>query len=288
MTFLHRSLVFGGLLLAAVSTFAENAPYVARVNGVIVSARALEQAVSVAVAGGQADTPALRKLLAQQLVAEELFWQEAKKQNLHTTPEAAHAAEQARRRHAIAQYIQRNVASYSPPDESVLRQRHERVVARLGEKEYRISLIQTRDLDALRDAAQRLANGTDFSAEARRVSQAPSAQGGGALNWISFPEPPVAGRTNGLPLPIAVAVTSMKAGAISSPILLDDKSWALIRLEETRATRVPAYAETRPVLLRGAKVQAAAESGNDLAPRLLKGARIEWSPAFEANAGEAR
>lgn len=56
------------------------------------SAAAFERAVIAARAAGQADTPALRKQLAQQLVAEELFWQEARKQKLHTGEEADRAA----------------------------------------------------------------------------------------------------------------------------------------------------------------------------------------------------
>ncbi len=284
MTRTARLLALASLFLAATSALAADAARLARVNGVAIPAAALERAVTAARAAGQADTPALRKQLAQQLVAEELFWQEARKQKLHTGEDADRAAENARRQYAIAHYLQGQVID-TPPDEAALRQRHQRVVARLGKTDYRLSLIQTPDLDALRAAAQRLANGADFAAEARNVSHAPSAPRGGALTWYSFPEPAEAGRTNGLPLPIARVLPTLTPGATSSPILLDDKSWALIRLDETRPTQIPDYAATRPALLRAARAEAAALAGKRLADRLLRDARIEWAAGLDADAG---
>ena len=273
------------LLVSIAAVNAAEPGYIAKVNGVAIPASALERAVSEAHANGQPDTPAVRRLIAQQLVAEELFWQEAKKLNLQNSKEAAAAVEQGRRRSAIAQYIQRNVKP-PVPDEAELQRRYDRIVATLGPREYRISLIQTADEAALREAAKRIVGDTDFATEAQRVSQAPSAQRGGSLNWISFPDPPVAGRTNGTPLPIAQAVLSLKPGGVSAPIALDDKTWALVRVDEARATRVPDYQATRPTLIRGLQAQTAATEGRDLAARLLKGAKIEWSPALEATVGE--
>ena len=132
---------------------------------------------------------------------------------------------------------------------------------------------------------QRLANGADFAAEARNVSHAPSAPRGGALTWYSFPEPAEAGRTNGLPLPIARVLPTLTPGATSSPILLDDKSWALIRLDETRPTQIPDYEATRPALLRVARAEVAALAGKRLADRLLRDARIEWAAGLDPEAG---
>ncbi len=271
-------------ILPATAADTQAKPYVAKVNGVAISAAALDRAVAEAGAAGQPDTPVLRTLLVQRLVAEELFWQEARKLNLQNNAEAAEAAEQARRRSAIGQYIQRSVKP-AAPGETELRQRYDRIVANLGPREYRISLIQTADEAALRESAKRIAGGADFAAEAKRVSQVASAQRGGSLNWLSFTLPPAAGRTNGLPLPIAQAIVSLKPGAISAPIALDDNTWAVIRVDEERPTQIPDYQVTRSTLLQAAQVQAAAADGRGLAERLIGAARIEWNPAYKPDAG---
>ena len=286
MTHLPRLLLAATCLVFGVTAFAADTAYLAKVNGVAIPTSALEQALAEARASGQADTPALRTVLTQRLIADELFWQEAKKLNLQNSPEAAAAAAQARRQQAIGQFIQRSVKP-STPSEAELRQRYERTVANLGPKEYRISLIQTTDEAALRDSAQRLAGGADFAAEARRISKVPSAQHGGALNWLSFPVPLVAGHTNGLPITIAQAIQALKPGAISPPIAVDN-NWALVRLEAERPTQIPDYASTKPLLIQAAQMQAAAVEGRDLALRLIKDAKIESSegrPAVTAQPG---
>lgn len=136
----------------------------------------------------------------------------------------------------------------------------------------------------MRDAAQRLAGGADFAAEARRLSKVPSAQHGGELTWLSFPVPLVAGRTNGLPLAVAQAILALKPGALSAPLAVDN-SWALVRLDAERPTQVPDYASTKPLLIQAAQLQAAAADGRDLALRLIKNAKIEGSSALTPQPG---
>ena len=270
---------------APVKNTGSPATYLAKVNGVTIPVAAFEQALSEARAAGQTDSTLLRTLLTQRLVAEEIFWQEAQKLSLHKSKESTAAAEAARRQAAIGQYLARTVKP-AEPDEAALRQQYERIVANLGAREYRISVIQTADEAALQESAHRLADGADFANEARRVSQIPSAANGGAVNWLSFPVPPVAGRTNGLPLPLAEAILKLKPGVVSAPILLPENDWALIRLDEERATQIPDYASTRDTLKNAAQIQAAATDGRELAERLIGAARIEINPAFGSLEGE--
>lgn len=270
------ALVFAGTAQGA------DTSYLAKVNGVSIPAAALDQALSEARAAGHKDTPELRIMLAQRLIAEELFWQEASKLKLQSTAEASAAADVARRKSAIGQYIQRN-AKPGAPDEAELHRLYERTIASLGPREYRISLIQTTNEAVVRAVAQRLAGGADFATEARRVSEVPSAEKGGAIGWLSFPLPLVVGRTNGLPLSVAQAILALKPGAVSPPLPVDD-GWALIRLEDERATQTPSFAASKATLVEAAQAQAIAAAGRDLAMRLIRGARIEANPAFTAAA----
>lgn len=88
MTHLPRLLLAATCLVFGVTAFAADTAYLAKVNGVAIPTSALDQALAVARASGQTDTPALRTLLTQRLIADELFWQEAQKLNLQNSPES--------------------------------------------------------------------------------------------------------------------------------------------------------------------------------------------------------
>lgn len=262
------------LLLFRNSGAAEK-PWVAKVNGTAISAEALATAVAEARAGGQPDTPELRTALVQRLIAEELFWQAAKKQNLHSNGQAVAAAEAARRRSAIGQFLRQASLPAEPTDADV-RRLYDTLVARLGPREYRVSVIRTTDQATLDDVLRRLAAGALFADEARRVSDAPSASRGGELDWLSFPLPPTAGQTGNLPLPVAQAIAALNPGEISPPLRLAD-GWVVLRLDAERATVIPDYGQAASTLRQAAAVKAAEAAGRRLALELTRGARIEYS-----------
>jgi peptidyl-prolyl cis-trans isomerase C len=247
--------------------------FVAKVNGVAIPTSEFSRALKQALATGQTDTPQLRRLVVQRLIVDELFWQEARKRKLDKSAESDAAAEHARRESAIRQYV---LAATKPaePSDAEVRQRYDQTVANLGPREYRLSLIQTPDEQALRDAAKRIADGADFAAQARQVSKAPSAARGGELDWLSFPLPPVEGHTNGLPLEVAQAVAKLAPGQISAPIHLRD-TWAVVRLDAQRPTLVPPFEQVETTMRRAARVKAAEEAGRALAQSVMRGARIE-------------
>lgn len=272
------------LLVLAGPTLAEST-YVAKVNGVAIPPSEFAKALNQARAAGQADTPELRRFIVQRLIVDELFWQEAKKRKLDKSPDADAAATRARRESAIRQYV---LAAARPaePTEADVKQRYEEVVANLGPREYRLSLIQTPDEQDLRDAAKRIADGADFAAEARRISKAPSANRGGELDWVSFPLPATTGHTNGLPLEIAQAVANLAPGQLSAPIQLRD-TWALVRLDAQRPTLVPPFAQVSTAMRQAARIKAAEDAGRALPQAVMRSARIE-TPDQPKSAKESR
>lgn len=281
-TLVLAMLAFAGLPLSA---SADAPAYVAKVNGVAISTGTFSRTLAEARATGQADTPELRRIVTQRLIAEELFWQEAQKLKLDKSPEATAAADQARRQSAIRQYVLR-AAKPAEPSEADVKQRYEQIVANLGPREYRISLIQTPDEPALREAAKRVAEGGDFAAEAKRVSKAPSAARGGELDWVSFPVPPAAGHTNGLPVDIAQAIVNLSPGQVSAPIRIEG-SWAVVRLDAQRPTLIPPFEQVSATVRQAARVQAADTAGRTLGQEVLRKAHIE-TPAGNTPAKEVR
>lgn len=273
MTFCIRLLALLCCSIFAATAGAAEKPFVAKVNGVAIPTNALDYAIAQAKAAGQPDTPETRNALVQGLIAEEVLWQEAKKQNLHTSPESAIAAETARRKSAIEQYIRRTVTPTETSETNVKRL-YDNLLAGLGPQEYRLSVIQTTDEPSIREATHRLSIGADFAGEARRVSRAPSAPLGGDIGWLSFPLPPTEGKTGGLPLAVAQAIVTLKPGETSQPIPLQG-IWVLLRLDAQRATVIPDYAQAAPALRKAVTAKSAEELGRNLGEKLLRNARIE-------------
>lgn len=257
---------------ATIAVAAEK-PFIAKVNGVPISTSALDYAVAEAKATGKPDTPETKAALIEGLIAEELLWQEAKKQNLHTNAESATAAEAARRRSAIVQYLRQNVKP-TEANEAAAKRLYDKLLAGLGPQEYHLSVIQTLDEATIRDTAHRLSIGADFASEARRISRAPSAPNGGDIGWLSFPLPPAEGKTGSLPLPVAQAIAALKPGEISRPLPVPG-AWVLLRLHAQRATVIPDYTQAAPALRKAATAKGAEEAGRALGEKLLRNARIE-------------
>jgi parvulin-like peptidyl-prolyl isomerase len=235
----------------------------ASVNGAPITRATLEQALALRAPGATA-TAATRATVRNQLIAEELLWQKANQTG---------QTEATDRQSAIMRYIAGN-ANPRPIDEQDLRAKYAHVVASLGTREYRISLIQTADRDAMRKAQQALQHGDEFARVAARFSHAPSARRGGELDWVSFQQSVHEGRTNGIPLPIARAVAAMKPGQVTAPIELAN-GWALVRLDGERATMVPAYETVRAELHRRLAAQALEAATRAFVVTLLKDAQIK-------------
>ena len=84
----------------------------ATVNGVPIKQALFEQALKQAVAQGNPDSPQLREALTSQLIARELFVQDAAKQGLDKDPEVLAVVEETKRSAMVQRY--RAARSSSP------------------------------------------------------------------------------------------------------------------------------------------------------------------------------
>ena len=239
----------------------------ARVNGVVISRTAVDQASA-------ADRSEPRQTALERLIGEELLWQEACREKADRHPEVGRAAEAARRRAAIGVLVRARLHP-AAINESELRRQYDEIVAQLGPNEYRYSLLQNADESAVRQAWHQVAAGANFAHLAAQYSRAPSAARGGEQEWISFAQPPLAGRTNGLPLPLAETLIRLEPGQVSEPLLLTAGVWALLRLDARRPTLVPSYASVREMLYVRLQTQANERAASDYVSQLIQRARIE-------------
>lgn len=240
-----------------------------RVNGVLIPNARIESAMKAALATGAADTPPLRIAVRTQLTTQEVLRQAALKKGFDKDPLVVAARDDA----MIRRYLVETVRP-APIPEAEIRQRYDGIIASLGEKEFKFSLIAVDSAEKARAILGSLAKGANFGDLARAQSQLPSASLGGALDWVSFKLPAVEGKTAGLPLVVAQAIAAMPPGGISAEPLALDGRFYVLRIDDIRPTRVPTYAEASPMLRQVLEAQARERASGELVARLLKEARV--------------
>jgi peptidyl-prolyl cis-trans isomerase C len=245
---------------------------VATVNGVPIAQSTFQQALQRALNQGSADTPELRAALKSQLIARELFVQEAQKQNLANDPLVIAAVEEARANAMVTLYLNQSIKP-KPVTEADVRDQYEKIKATLGPEEYKLRIIVTRDKARVEEALAAARLGQPFAALAQQYSVVPSARRGGELDWVSFKSPAQEGKTSGLPLVVAQAVEKMRQGDVSDPLPFN-KQWLIVRLEEKRPTVVPTFEQARPALHNMLAARALERATSDLVRTLVTGAKI--------------
>jgi len=245
---------------------------VAVVNGVPIKQSTLQFAVQGAISQGNTDSPQLRDALAKQLIARELFVQEATKQGLDKDPEVLAITEEAKRNAMIQRYLRVKIQLKPITDDDV-KAHYEKVKATLGPKEYKMRVILLPNDQRAKELRAQLTKGADFAELAHQWSLAPSATRGGEVEWVSFRTPPKEGETNGLPLAIAQALEKMQKGAISNPLEVQGKWW-LVKLDDSRPTKVPSFDETKQSIRNMLTQQEVERGTNELVNSLAKGAKI--------------
>lgn len=263
--------VLGGEAAAAKGSAARETPAAARVNGVPIPMARFDEALRQALSQGKADTPELRAAIRNQLVAREVFRQEAVKRGWQNDPQVLEARDAA----LIHRYL-KDAVRPEPVAESAVRARYENIVAGLGEREFHFRLIAVADETLAKQLLASLKAGqADFADLARRHSLLPSRDKGGEMDWISFKTPAEEGHTQGLPLPLANAVAALPAGALSAEPISWQGRWYLIRMDEVRPTHIPAYDEVKIALRRALEAQALEKATAGLVARLIANAKIQ-------------
>jgi parvulin-like peptidyl-prolyl isomerase len=244
----------------------------ATVNGVPIPQGLFQHALQRAIQQGNPDTPQLRAAIRNQLIARELFIQEAAKQNLDKDPQVLAIAEEAKR-NAMVQRLMRDQIQLTPVTEEQVKAHYEKVKATMGPKEYKMRVMLLPNEVRAKEMRDQLLKGKDFTELARQWSLAPSSASGGELDWISFKSPAKEGETNGLPLPIAQAVEKLQKGKVSAPLETQGRWW-IVQLDDTRATKVPAYEQAKAGIQTMLSQRELERATGELFNRLAKSATI--------------
>lgn len=259
------------LVATAALAFGLHPAYAASVNGVAIPDT---QVTTVLQQSGLPDTPQARNAITQQLIARELFRQQAARdKGLESRPDVQQALRDAKAQVLTQAWLKDHIKP-APVTDAQVRERYDTIVASLGDKEYKARLIEVADPAAATAALTRIKGGEDFAKVAQAVSLAPSKASGGAMDWVSFKVPVQEGQTQNLPLPIAQAVASLPAGAVSAaPIAWNNRSF-IVKVDEVRPTQVPAYDTVKPGIQQALQAQALERATAALVIQLLAKAKI--------------
>jgi len=261
------------LSLASAALMAQDADKpVATVNGKPIKQSTLDMAVRQATSQGNPDSPQLRDAIKNQLIARELFVQEAAKQNLDKDAEVIAVAEEAKRTAMVQKYLRGQVKP-NPVTEEQAKAHYDQMKNNLGPKEFKLRVIMLPNDQRAKEVHGQIVKGKDFAEMARQWSLAPSSSRGGELEWVSFKTPAKEGQTQGLPLPLAQAVEKMQKGKVSDPLAVGDRWW-IVKLDDVRNTNVPPFEQTKANIMRMLQQREIERVTTELATKLAKDAKI--------------
>lgn len=228
------------LLATAVPAMAQN---VATVNGKAIPAARMEAIVKQATAQGQQDSPQLREMIKQNLIAQEVVLQEALKSApaLEKLPEVKSQLELARQQVLMDALIY-DFTKKNPVSDAEIKQEYDRLKAQAGDKEYHIAHIQTDTEDEAKAIIAKLKAGAKFEELAKQSKDTGSAANGGDLDWVV---------PSGLPPAFGQAFTALQKGQFTEAPVKSDRGFHIIKVDDTRPTKLPTLEEARDQLGRG-------------------------------------
>jgi peptidyl-prolyl cis-trans isomerase C len=218
----------------AATAFAQNA---ATVNGKPITNARVDAIVKQVVAQGkQADSPQLREAIKKDLIAREVMIQEANKQGYGTRKEVKDAIDNASQSIVInamlADFVKKN-----PVKDADVKAEYDKYKASVGDKEYHARHILVATEKEATDIIAKLKGGAKFEELAKQSKDPGSAANGGDLDWAS---------PGGYVKPFADAMVALKDGQITDKPVQSQFGWHVIKLEGSRAAKVPALEEVKP------------------------------------------
>ena len=221
-------------LLAALPAFAQNA---AIVNGKPVPKARMDVLAQQLAAAGRPVTPEMQGQLRDEVVAREIFMQEAQKQGLDATDDYKNQLELARQAILIRQLFE-NWRKQNPVADAEVQAEYDKFVAANGGKEYKARHILVEKEDQANKILADLKKGAKFEDIAKKQSKDPgSGANGGDLDWANpasfVPE-------------FTQAMVKLKKGEMTVAPVKSQFGWHVIRVDDIRDAQLPKLEEVKP------------------------------------------
>jgi len=253
------------VLLCCVVTVANAAESLAaKVNGVAITQKALDEAVKQRVTAGAVDSPELRTAIKDELLTREVLTQEAQKLKLDQTADAKEQKKILEQNLLIEllfnDHLLKNPVTDAAVKEEFDRQLQEAKTSEL--QEYRVrNMVLQKEADA-KSAISRIKKGSEFATVEKEFSADSSTSTGGDVGWLLAQQI--------IPQIRNVVVNLNKGSVINEPIRTA-AGWHVVKLEDMRPFKAPAFEEVKNQI----KVVLVQKKRSDLITRLKQQSKIE-------------
>ena len=232
-------------LLSAVATaaiLATLAPAALAQNVAIVNGKAVPtsrvEALSQQVArSGRPVTPEMQGQIKDEVIAREIFMQEAQKQGLDTTDDFKTQIELARQTLLIRELFG-NFQKANPVTDTEIKAEYDKFAASNSGKEYRARHILLEKEDQAKAIIAQLKKGGKFEEIAKKSSKDPgSGANGGDLDWAS---------AGNYVAEFSAALAKLTKGKMTETPVKTQFGYHIIRLDDVREAQLPKFDDVKP------------------------------------------
>ncbi|MDL9997639.1 peptidylprolyl isomerase [Variovorax sp. J22P240] len=217
-----------------VAAFAQNA---AIVNGKPVPKARMDVLAQQLAAAGRPVTPEMQSQLREEVIAREVFMQEAQKQGLDATDDYKNQLELARQAILIRQLFE-NFRKTNAVSDADVQAEYDKFVAANSGKEFKARHILVATEDEAKKILAELKKGAKFEDIAKKQSKDPgSGANGGDLDWAApasfVPE-------------FSEAMIKLKKGETTAAPVKSQFGYHIIRVDDIRQAQLPKVEEVKP------------------------------------------
>ena len=231
---LFSALTVAALMAGAPVAFAQN---VAIVNGKAVPQSRVDALVQQVTASGRQVTPEMQTQIKDEVIAREVFMQEAQVRGLDATPDFKVQMELARQtiliRSLFADYQKKN-----PISDEEIKAEYDKFAAANSGKEYRARHILVEKEDKAKAIIAQLKKGGKFEDIAKKESKDPgSGANGGDLDWAN---------PNNYVKEFSEALVGLQKGKMTETPVKTQFGYHIIRLDDIRDAKLPKFEDVKP------------------------------------------
>ncbi|MEJ7688855.1 MAG: peptidylprolyl isomerase [Variovorax sp.] len=231
---LLQAVAAAALLGALPAAFAQNA---AIVNGKPVPKARMDVLAQQLATAGRPVTPEMQGQLREEVIAREVFMQEAQKQGLDATDDYKNQLELARQAIVIRQLFE-NFRKQNAVTDADVQAEYDKFVAANGGKEYKARHILVEKEEQAQKILADLKKGQKFEDLAKKQSKDPgSGANGGDLDWAA-PASFVA--------EFSEAMIKLKKGETTPAPVKSQFGYHVIRVDDVRQAQLPKVEEVKP------------------------------------------
>ncbi len=204
---------------------------------------------------GREITPEMEKQIKDEVIAREIFIQEAQKQGLDTSEDFKTQMELARQTILIRDLFT-NYQKANPVSDEEVKAEYDRFAAANSGKEYKARHILVEKEDEAKAIIAKLKKGAKFEDIAKKESKDPgSGAKGGDLDWAP---------ASNYVTEFATALAGLTKGKLTDAPVKSQFGFHVIRLDDVRDAKLPPLEQVKPQVVQQLQQQKLAKFQNDL------------------------